>query len=250
MKLKLLVFLLLMAFAFANTLPKTNANEARNAPARCVVGRTAPAAGFWTWPANSQVNVYLRQPDFSAADVPAVEVAVQNWDASAVENGSNVHFTVRGLTRETKTGAGEMTLVRGDIYNKKQRHLALLEAHSVRQDQLIDFALVIVDSKVKSTEVLTNVMAHEIGHSLGLLDCVRCSDGSTAMGMMKGANESNGIEGPTACDKAGVSEAYRQLLVRVRRAPKSSLASQAVDEGEEPEEDDTPVVEPRPSPQP
>jgi hypothetical protein len=243
MKLKLYAFLLLIAVAFANTLPKTRANEARNAPGRCVVGHTSPATGFWTWPANSQVNVYLRQPDFSAADVSAVEVAVQNWDTSAVENGSNVHFTVRGLTRETKTGTAEMTLVRGDIYNKKQRHLALLEAHSLRQDQLIDFALVIVDSRLKSTEVLTNVIAHEIGHSLGLLDCVKCSGGSTAMGMMKGVSESNGIQGPTACDKARVSEAYRELLVRVRPAPKSLLASQAVDEGEEPEEDDTPIVD-------
>jgi len=51
------------------------------------------------------------------------------------------------------------------------------------------------------------------------------------------------IEGPTACDKARVSEAYRELLVRARPAPKSLLASQAVDEGEEPEGDDTPIVD-------
>jgi predicted Zn-dependent protease len=83
-----------------------------------------------------------------------------------------------------------MTLVRGDIYTKKQRHLALLEAHSLRQDQLIDYAVVIVDLKVKRAEVLTNVIAHEIGHSLGLLDCTKCSSGSTVMGYMKGADES------------------------------------------------------------
>jgi hypothetical protein len=53
----------------------------------------------------------------------------------------------------------------------------------------------------------------------------------------------NGIEGPTACDKVGVSEAYRELLVRVRAAPADMRQSRLVDEGEEPEEDDTPIVD-------
>jgi hypothetical protein len=42
--------------------------------------------------------------------------------------------------------------------------------------------------------VLTNVVAHEIGHSLGLMDCHHCQSGTTAMGLMKSAEESNGIE--------------------------------------------------------
>jgi hypothetical protein len=62
------------------------------------------------------------------------------------------------------------------------------------------------------------------------------------MGLIKGSGESNGIEGPTACDKAGVETAYRELLARVGPAPALPLA----DEGETPEEDDTPVVEKRP----
>jgi len=44
-------------------------------------------------------------------------------------------------------------------------------------------------------------MAHELGHSLGLMDCYECSRKSTAMGLLKAANEPNGIEGPTPCDK-------------------------------------------------
>ncbi|HSS20322.1 MAG TPA: hypothetical protein VLL54_09615 [Pyrinomonadaceae bacterium] len=241
-----IAFFLISVFACAISLPQMRATETSNAPARCVAGHTAPASGFWTWPAKSQVNVYLRQPDFSEVDVAAVRIAAENWDATASENGSNVHFSVHGLTRETKTAAGEMTLVRGAIFNKQQRHLAVLEAHSIRQDQIIDYALVIVDVTVKNAAVLTNVIAHEIGHSLGLLDCVKCSSGSTAMGLMKGANESNGIEGPTACDKAVVGEAYRELLTRVGPAPKMLQPGQAVDEGEEPQEDDTPVVRDRP----
>lgn len=211
---------------------------------RCVTGHTAAPFGFWTWPASSQVSVYLREPDFSEADVAAVRVSVQNWDESALENGSNVHFTVRGLTHEIKTAAGDMTLIRGDVYGKNLRHLALLQAHSLKVDQMIDYAVVVVDLRVKNPEVLTNVVAHEIGHTLGLLDCYNCNSKSSAMGLMKGAGESNGIDGPTACDKEVVVSAYRELLVRgARAATTARLRKPVVDEGEEPEADDTPIVD-------
>jgi hypothetical protein len=210
-------------------------------PTPCVAGHTAAATGFWTWPANSRVNVYLRAPDFSEDYVESVGVAVKNWDTAAEENGSNVHLIFRGLTHETMIGQGEMTIVRGDIYDKKIRHLALLQAHSLRSDQVIDYAVVVVDLRVKNPGVLTNVMAHEIGHSLGLLDCYGCSRKSTAMGLMKSGEEPNGIEGPTACDKVSVRAAYRELALHVKRAPNTQAAE---DEGEEPEADDAPVVRP------
>jgi hypothetical protein len=166
----------------------------------------------------------------------------QNWDAAAVENGSQVHFSFHGLTRETKTDQGDLTLIRGDIYQKKVRHLALLEAHSLSNNQLIDYALIIVDITVKEPAVLTNVMAHEIGHSLGLLDCYKCRSGSTAMGLLKSANESNGIEGPTACDRTAVLAAYEKLSFHVAASPAALQSVEATDQGEEPEEDDTPIV--------
>jgi hypothetical protein len=83
MKIKLVVLLLLVSLAFAPNLRPAHATDSKAITARCVAGRTAPATGFWTWPANSQVNVYLREPDFSAADLAPVEIAVQNWDVTA-----------------------------------------------------------------------------------------------------------------------------------------------------------------------
>jgi hypothetical protein len=212
---------------------------------RCIVGRSAAPIGFWTWPANSHVNIYLREPDFSASYVAAVGLAVQNWDAAGAENGSNVHFTFHGLTRETRTTHGDMTITRGDVYDKKIKHLALLEAHSLRSDQLIDYALVVVDFRVTNPAVLTNVMAHELGHSLGLLDCYGCQSKTTAMGLMKTANEANGIDGPTACDKIEVQAAYRELARHVRPAPAAlTLNKPPSDPGEEPEADDAPIIKP------
>lgn len=237
MRLKLLVPSLMLIVA-ASPLNYPKALTSKTVPAACVVGRTAAPTGFWTWPANSHVNIYLREPDFSAAYVSAVSIAVENWDAAAVETGSNVHFSFHGLTHETKTAHGDLTIIRGNVYDKKIRHLALLEAHSLRGNQLIDYALVIVDLRVKNPEVLTNVMAHELGHTLGLLDCYECNRKTTAMGLLKTETD-NGIAGPTACDKLAVVAAYRELALHVRPAPAPQLP---VDEGEEPEADDTPVV--------
>ena len=180
----------------------------------CMVGRTSPPIGFWTWPAGTEVNIYLREPDFSASDLSAVRLAVENWDATATENGSNVRFTFHGLTREMRNAQGEITIIRKAVFDRKQRHLARLEAHSRYQDGLIDYALILVDPSVQNSGLLTNVVAHEIGHSLGLMDCFTCDSRSTAMASLKTGLQSNRIEGPTSCDTREVRAAYAGVKSR------------------------------------
>jgi hypothetical protein len=213
--------------------------KAQTLPAQCQVGRTAPPIGFWTWPANSRVDVYLLATDFSVDYEAAVQLAVRNWNNSAAENGSNVLFTFRGFAKEAKTEVGSITIIRGEIYDKKERHLAFLKVHSFSTDKSIEFAEVVVDPHVVNPEVLTNVMVHELGHSLGLLDCYQCKSESTAMGLMKSVKEPNGIEGPTACDKLAVQTVYRGLATRVAQINGKKAMP---DPGEEPEADDTPIV--------
>ncbi|HWN09156.1 MAG TPA: hypothetical protein VNO50_07820 [Pyrinomonadaceae bacterium] len=212
------LLLLSLPIIQSGALANGNANQkAKRAvkPEPCVVGRTAPPAGFWTWPPHTRVNIYLREPDFSKVDVAAVKLALESWDATATENGSDVRFSFQGLTRETKNARREITIVRSKVFNQKQRHRALLEAHSINGDRFIDYALILVDPSVQDQGLLTNVIAHEIGHSLGLLDCPQCSSRSTAMGLLKAGNESNGIQGPTACDSREVTAVYRALKPRL-----------------------------------
>src|SRR5882762_6173263 len=119
MKSKLSVLLLAVFAASYLHGPGLATAVSGNGNSPCVAGRNAAPVGFWTWRANTNVNVYLREPDFSEVEIAAVRIAVENWDASTAQNGSNVRFRMRGLTHETRTGIGDMTLTRGDVFNKK-----------------------------------------------------------------------------------------------------------------------------------
>ena len=216
----------------------------------CKVGETAPAIGSWTWSANARVDVYVRTPDFAEDEMPLILTALHTWDASADENGSGVRFEYRGTVTEARTCANCLTITRGATADK--RHGAELQAFSQQRNQIIDYARIVINPSYKKSKSLTSIVAHELGHSLGLLDCYTCERGSTAMNrfnitvsllQFKIADWSNGITGPTGCDAAQVREAYRELKTFVRPSP--TVASlEAVDEGEEPEVDETPVVEP------
>lgn len=227
----------------------SNANAGGN-DIPCKTGQTAPPIGAWTWAENSHVEIYVRIPDFAADEVLYMLTAIQNWDASHGENGSGVRFEYKGTVSEGRTCGNCLTIVRGK--NADKRHGAELRAFTRRNDHVIDYAWIVIDPSYTQPRILTSIVAHELGHSLGLLDCFECNRGSTAMGhfnttvkllSIKIADLSNAINGPTACDVKQVREAYKELIKSARSsAPVPSV--QVVDEGEEPEEDDTPIVVP------
>ena len=229
-----LALLLIVASLSFNQMASAENGNAANSKAitPCVDGRTAPSTGFWSWPANTVVNIYLRQPDFSAADVSFVKTAVTNWDNALTQNGSTVRFIFHGLTSESRMAQNEMTIIRKVVSDKKGRQRAILEAHSRQQDRFIDYALLLVDPGVKNPETLTNVVAHELGHSLGLMDCYKCENQTTAMGMLKRGDQSNGIEGPSSCDTSRVMTAYAGLTARVPRgiSPVPALSAVAMNQ--------------------
>jgi hypothetical protein len=246
MKLAILLTIGLMIGCLVST---TTAQSAKSA-AVCRAGETAPLTGSWTWAENSHVQVYVRIPDFAENEVPYMLVAIQNWDASYLENGSGVRFEYRGTVTEAKGCDACLTITRGETSDR--RHGAELHAFSKRVDQVIDYAWIVINPVNREAKSLTSVIAHEIGHSLGLLDCYSCNRGSTAMGHFKSTLKlfrtelvslSKGVQGPTACDGAQVKEAYRELRIAVRPSPKAALL-EPQEEGEEPEEDDTPIVVP------
>jgi hypothetical protein len=214
--------------------------SAQKAIKSCVERKTAAPIGYWMWRQDAQVSVYVRTSDFKDQEVASILKAIKLWDEASAGNGSGVRFIYVGASSSTKTDDNSLTIMRGATTRKE--HRAEIQAFSKRSDQIIDYAAITIDPSVAGADATSNALAHEIGHSLGLLDCYSCKQESTAMWKLS----SSGVKAPTGCDNKQVKEAYVQLKLFVRPAP-ASEAQTAVDEGEEPIEDDTPIVDSKPS---
>ena len=208
----------------------------------CRVGTDAPQIGFWTWPSQTKVSVYISSADFKDIEIPHLTTALDKWSDVADLTGSGVKFKYAGRTPELLNRENSITIIRGDVFDTKRRHVTELRAFSLNNNQLISYAVIVVDRRLTNLKALSEALGHELGHNLGLLDCYNCKAKSTLMTKFKRINVANNLAQPTPCDIAQVKQAYAELKVRVRPSP-STLAE---DEGEEPVDDDTPIIVPKP----
>jgi hypothetical protein len=214
------------------------------AQSACQVGVEAPPVGFWTWAPESEIQVYVLESDFEDKELPFLLMALKAWNAVSDSAGSKVKFKFRGTTANPLYCENCLTLRRGPVFDKSKRHLTELRAYSSARNRIMTWANIVIDPLLTNPKSLTNALAHELGHSLGLLDCYSCRDRSTVMIQFKTVNASNEMNGPSACDLAQVKAVYQSVALELRRTrpPKPIV----IDEGEEPVEDDTPVVIPKP----
>jgi hypothetical protein len=198
------------------------------------------------WAPGAHVQVYVRSADFDPEQLPRLLTALQNWNSSSEQTGSGVKFEYQGNTVQQRSCENCLTIMRGRVFDKTTRHATELSAYSARDNQIITSARIIVDPVLTNPKALLNALVHELGHNLGLLDCYTCKRKSTVMNQFEAVNMPNGMEGPTSCDIAQVKEAYKELKVLVRASPPDRKLMPE-DEGEEPVDDDTPVVVPTPA---
>ena len=211
--------------------------------APCRIGQQAPPIGFWTWAANAHVKVYIASADFKTEEISYLLTALQNWNSASELTGSGVKFEYQGNTKRQLSCENCLTVMRGQVFDKTKRHATELEAFSVRHDQIISYAAIVIDPGLTNPKALLDAVANELGHNFGLLDCYTCKKKSTLMNQFKAMNVPNDMAAPSPCDIAQVREAYKELKVRVRPSPpKRNL----IDEGEEPVDDDTPIIIPKP----
>ena len=238
--LSIIFFALLVALSVKDANTKTETGFAG-----CRVGHDAAAIGFWTWASNAHVKVYLRPADFTTEQIPYLLTALENWNHVSELTGSGVKFEFQGSTARQLSCENCLTIMRGPVFDKTKRHATELRVYSAHSDQIITYATITVDSTLTNPNALSDAIAHELGHNLGLLDCYSCESNSTLMTQFKAFNVPKEINGPTPCDVAQVRAAYKELKMRVRRSPINGH-SIFEDEGEEPIDDDTPIVIPKP----
>jgi hypothetical protein len=210
----------------------------------CKVGKQAPAFGFWTWAPRATVKVYILTADFTPNNLPYLLAPIDSWNAVSDATGSGVELVYIGPTSAPLFCENCLTIMRGPVFDKSGRHATELRTYSAHRDQIMTYATIVIDPALTSPKALTNAIVHELGHNFGLVDCYTCKRKSTVMNQFKAVNVPNDMEAPTACDIAQVKAAYKELAVHVRPSPMVREGVQ--DEGEEPIDDDTPVVVPRP----
>ena len=216
------------------------------APAQtpCKVGVEAAPVGFWTWTPKSAIDVYVLAGDFSDSEVTYLIAPLASWNAVSEATGSRVRFEYKGTTGTPLHRENCLTIKRGQVFDKSNRHLTELQTYSAERNQIMTWAAIVIDPRLTTPKTLTNAMAHELGHSFGLLDCYSCRQGSTVMIQFKGVSVANEMNGPSGCDVAQVKRVYETVAARLKRAPRPKALVN--DEGEEPVEDDTPVTVPKP----
>lgn len=205
----------------------------------CKVGKDAPGFGFWTWAPGSTIKIYILASDFDSSELPYLLKPVQNWNAVVEATGSRVTFDYAGSTAVPRYCENCLTIMRGPVFDRVKRHATELRAYSARDNQIMTWAHIVIDPLLTNPKAITNAVAHELGHNFGLVDCYGCEHKSTVMNQFDSLNQPNDMERPTPCDIAQVKAAYKKLAVHIRPA---RMKDEIVDEGEEPVDDDTPIV--------
>jgi hypothetical protein len=211
---------------------------------RCEIGVQAPPIGFWTWPSGTQVKVYVVESDFQAGEVSFLLAPFASWNDVSELTGSRVKFEYAGAVTSPRHCENCLTIERGVVFDKLHRHLTELRAYSFRGDQTLSWASIVIDPLLTNPKALIDAVAHELGHNFGLRDCYSCKAKSTVMNQFGPINVAKEMPAPTACDVIQVRAAYKQLTLNTNRPP---IAKKMVeDKGEEPVDDDTPIVVPHP----
>jgi hypothetical protein len=173
-------------------------------PKQCRPGKTSTESMGWRWRPRTRVRIYYLKDNFPREEAAAFSRAINNWNNALREIDSDIVFTVSGERESVVEDDASITVLRG--VPKGKDRLGQLRFYTMSNGVMR--ATMTVSPVVTDPDALTSLMAHEIGHSLGLADCYGCKRGTTAMSAFKDSNKGNDVYEPSECDKYVVATAY------------------------------------------
>lgn len=179
-------------------------DSAATLPKQCRPGKTSTEALGWRWKPNTHVRLYYLKSNFSRTEAEAISRAVNNWNNALREIDSRIVFISGGERENVVEDDASITVMRG-IPKGKER-LGEIKFYSMSNG--VNRMVVTISPVVTDLNALTSLMAHEIGHSLGLADCYGCRRGTTTMAAFKDDNKGNDVYEPSECDKYVVAAGY------------------------------------------
>lgn len=191
---------------------KAAAAAANEMPKQCRPGKTSPGALAWRWETDAVVKIYYLKANFNAEELKAFARAIDGWNRSLKEIGSQIVFVDAGESESVVKDNASVTVMRG-LPRGKER-VGEVKFYSVSNG--VKRLLIIVSPEVTNSNALTSLMTHELGHSLGLADCYECRRGTTAMSAFKSDNKGNDVYEPSACDKYVVAFGMKSVIARIR----------------------------------
>jgi hypothetical protein len=239
------LFLVFTALVAGSAAVSTFGQSSETVALVCDAKVKAPDYSLPEWPEKAEVKVYIVASHFKPEEIGAILTPLRNWSAVAEASGSGVTFVYSGTTADSQDCLNCLTIMRGKVHDN-QKHAAELQSMVYQGEQTILHARIVIDPVIPNLTALTNAVAHELGHNFGLRDCFSCHGHTTVMSLIR---TSDGFTGPTSCDVAQVRRVYEHVRMHAAEVKKrqSQVAKLVpVDEGEEPVDDDTPIVMKKP----
>jgi hypothetical protein len=147
---------------------------------------------------------------FTPPEQQAIREAMGQWNGLSEQAGAGIRYDYAGEVGQHENGQGHLTLTRIEIMKGTNNRYYAYFFPTRNPDGSLRSAQITFDFKTTDVKALKSLVAHELGHGMGLWDCKSCKGKSTIMNGFPGVNQDNGLVAPSACDIQAVKMLFEQ----------------------------------------